>query len=95
MILEILILGVVALPLLTSIFLKISGKFLNELLNFKDVIFILILTLVFDLFLGGLAPPPTPQFFWGGAAALPGPQQTLTSTYLGGAPMGGMDRWGG
>ena len=33
MILEILILGVVALPLLTSIFLKISGKFLNELLT--------------------------------------------------------------
>ena len=31
--LEILILGVVALPLLTSIFLKISGKFLNELLT--------------------------------------------------------------
>ncbi len=33
MILEILILGVVAIPLLTSIFLKISGKFLNELLT--------------------------------------------------------------
>ena len=30
---EILILGVIALPLLTSIFLKISGKFLNELLT--------------------------------------------------------------
>ncbi|MDC3122542.1 hypothetical protein OA406_01940, partial [Acidimicrobiaceae bacterium] len=30
---EILILGVVALPLLTSIFLKIFGKFLNELLT--------------------------------------------------------------
>ena len=33
MILEILILGVIAIPLLTSIFLKISGKFLNELLT--------------------------------------------------------------